>query len=77
MNDTTYNGWTNRATWNVMLWLNNDEGLYRLYSGRSIPWTAESAEKFCNEMFATGRTPDNLPLSQVNWQEIADGMNEE
>ena len=24
--DTTYNGWTNRATWLVALWLNNDQG---------------------------------------------------
>ena len=28
--DTSYNGWTNYETWNVALWLQNDEGLYEL-----------------------------------------------
>lgn len=28
--DQTYNGWTNRATWLVPLWIDNDQGSYNI-----------------------------------------------
>jgi hypothetical protein len=36
-----YNGWTNYETWNVALWLNNEEGSYR-------HWTAEAQDCYDN-----------------------------
>lgn len=28
--DTSYNGWENYETWNVALWINNDQSLYEI-----------------------------------------------
>ena len=33
MGEDGYNGWKNRETWNVALWIGNDEGLYNMAKG--------------------------------------------
>jgi len=53
MTDQTYNGWANWETWNVALWVQNDEGFYR-EARRSY-----SYPNFVERMgFASSATPD-------------------
>jgi len=56
MEDTPYNGWKNRATWNVALWIGNDEGMYEFAK------ECGSYQAFVNTMREVGytETPDRV-----------------
>ena len=73
MKDTTYNGWTNYATWRVNL---------ELFDGSDQFWSADSARDFVEEIIIDS-TPEGVArdyalafISDVNWHEIAEHYEE-
>ena len=79
---STYNGWTNRETWLVSLWLNNDRDSYELLNnvlGLSTS-NARKAEKLQNliedQMYDLELEASlwsdllSTALAKVNWLEV-------
>ena len=64
--DTSYNGWENYETWNVALWINNDEGLYNL------AMQCGDYQTFCDCMGSDAQTLDGVSYTdpKVNVIEI-------
>ena len=62
-----YNGWANRQTWNVALWLNNDEGLYRL--AQSVGSYADLVEHLREE--GVTETPDGVAYNDSGLDRVA------
>ena len=71
-----YNGYPNRATWNVSLWMNNEEWIYRdkermVRRSLSVKDLATELEEFCREIWPSGVTPDHDRLSECDWESLA------
>lgn len=72
--ETPYNGWKNYETWNVALWLGNDEELYRIArraaSGTRTPYrdTVEALARHGITATPDGVAYDDadLSLSELN-----------
>jgi len=59
-----YNGWKNRQTWNVSLWINNDEGLYNMLVKYVDQAKRSTYLGFIRWAGLEGqRTPDNISFS--------------
>ena len=56
---SNYNGWTNRKTWNVALWINNDQMMHEIANEQGsyqnfVQWLAD---------FDLFETPDGVKYS--------------
>jgi len=77
-----YNGWINYETWNVALWLDNEQGSYdecrdMARNARDVYDLAKRLEAFVEEFkpdLGASMFSDLLSaaLNEVDWQEIAE-----
>ncbi len=74
----SYNGWANYETWNVMLWMDNEEFAYRAYRSEAPDIDEEDAQRIVRECFGD-ETPDGVKVGDpaIDWEEIVGAMNEE
>jgi len=75
-----YNGWRNYETWNISLWINNDEGLYRLAVDFMSKYEGLQPYKdfIGGYDLETTETPDRVDFSStlLNYRELNEMMEE-
>lgn len=85
MNENTYNGWTNYETWNVALWLDNEQGsqedmidLAREYRHEEPYELGKAIKDYVEEQNPLASDASmwsdllNAALSEVDWTDIAE-----
>lgn len=71
MSNYTYNGWTNRETWLVNLWLGDH---LQDMAEEGHAWDADGLEDYVHEVIqppTEGLLADLCGLSMVDWVELA------
>lgn len=66
----TYNGHKNYAYWNVSLWLNNDENLYRQATGAIELYSDKDAATRYLLAVLPERTPDGVKYTFRNVRQV-------
>jgi hypothetical protein len=86
-----YNGWTNYETWNINLWLSNDECFVELAKSADTTYNAAGALKVYTEELAKTFVPGifdgaksafvgdlfGRALGSVDWYDIAEHYRDE
>lgn len=66
MSKKTYNGWANYETWNIALWIQNDETLYMVARQFVRKYKHDHPyEKFVDH-YSLGKTPDGVCYTDSN-----------
>lgn len=75
-----YEGWQNRETFTAWQWMASDEPIYRkvvdLLRRTQRSWWADRLEELMRQIWPDGKTPDGERLDLVNWNEVADQLEE-
>ena len=83
MSSEECNGWSNWETWNINLWLANDEGLYyetlRICDKEQNPHQYEferdeELRDWVDELLEENIITDKVSLWRVNWKEIVESF---
>jgi hypothetical protein len=72
MDNKEYNGWKNWATWNVVLWFNNDRFLYEQAKKAKNPHDLEVIFNSKLDMFTDFRG-HKKEIKNIDWNDVFNG----
>lgn len=82
MNEEKYNGYANRESWLVSLWLANEDPLYRHAVSLAEDEDETGIQEYVTDMMTSGLDGMrldmmNAALSRVDWREVYEAFKDE